>query len=90
MLALPVDSHHHRVAQGLALIPASMGPGSAHAVRSAQLPPDWSAQQVYGNHEVLMLHGQRCCYFRNPACPRCVVLNLCPYGQHLLPTSQTQ
>ena len=84
MPALPVDSHHHRVAQRLALIPANMGPGPAHAVLEAQLPPDWSAQQVYDNHEVLMLHGQRCCFFRNPACTRCPILDLCPHGQQLL------
>ena len=89
--ALPVDSHHHRVAQRLGLIPPTMGPGLAHAVLEAQLPPDWSAQQVYDNHEVLMLHGQRCCFFRNPACSCCPVLDLCPYGQRLLtpPTEQT-
>lgn len=86
MPALPVDSHHHRVAQRLALIPANMSPGPAHAVLEAQLPPDWSAQQVYDNHEVLMLHGQRCCFFRNPACTRCPVLDLCPHGQRLLST----
>lgn len=84
MPALPVDSHHHRVAQRLALIPAKMGPGPAHAVLEAQLPSAWSAQQVYDNHEVLMLHGQRCCFFRNPACTRCPVLDLCPHGQRLL------
>jgi endonuclease III len=28
-----------------------------------------------------MLHGQRCCYFRNPACGRCPLLDLCPTGQ---------
>lgn len=91
MPALPVDSHHHRVAQRLGLIPPTMGPGLAHAVLEAQLPPDWSAQQVYDNHEVLMLHGQRCCFFRNPACSCCPVLDLCPYGQRLLtpPTEQT-
>lgn len=83
MPALPVDSHHHRVAQRLALIPATIGPGPAHALLEAQLPSDWSAQQLYDNHEVLMLHGQRCCFFRNPACPRCPVLDLCPYGQQL-------
>ena len=91
MPALPVDSHHHRVAQRLGLIPPTMGSGLAHAVLEAQLPPDWSAQQVYDNHEVLMLHGQRCCFFRNPACSCCPVLDLCPYGQRLLtpPTEQT-
>ncbi|MCX6046975.1 MAG: Fe-S cluster assembly protein HesB, partial [Chloroflexi bacterium] len=55
--------------------------GPAHALLEAQLPKDWTAQQVYDNHEVLMLHGQRCCYFRNPACERCAVLDLCPTGQ---------
>ena len=32
-----------------------------------------NAQQVYDNHEVLMLHGQRVCFYQNPACQRCVV-----------------
>ena len=79
--ALPVDSHHHRVAQRLALIPPGVDVGPAHALLEAQLPPDWDAQQVYDNHEALMLHGQRCCYWRDPACGRCVVLDLCPTGQ---------
>ncbi|CAN5816286.1 endonuclease III [soil metagenome] len=79
--ALPVDSHHHRVALRLELLPAGVDVGPAHALLEAQLPQDWTAQQVYDNHEVLMLHGQRCCYFRNPACERCAVLDLCPAGQ---------
>jgi len=82
--ALPVDSHHHRVAQRLGLIPAHVDVGPAHALLEAQLPPDWTAQQVYDNHEVLMLHGQRCCYFKAPACPRCSVLDICPFGQKRL------
>lgn len=79
--ALPVDSHHHRVAIRLGLIPSTIAVGPAHAWLEAQLPSEWSAQQVYDNHEVLMLHGQRCCYYQNPACARCVVLELCPFGQ---------
>jgi endonuclease-3 len=79
--ALPVDSHHHRVAQRLGLIPENVPVGPAHRLLEAQLPPGWSAQQVYDNHEALMLHGQRCCYFRSPACPRCPVLDLCPEGR---------
>jgi endonuclease-3 len=55
--------------------------GPSHAVLEAQLPPDWTAQQIYDNHEVMMLHGQKVCFFRNPACDRCVVLDLCPFGQ---------
>ncbi len=85
MPALPVDSHHHRVAQRLALIPPSLGVGPAHAVLEAQLPAGLSAQEVYDNHEVLMLHGQRCCFHRAPACHRCPVFDLCPTGQTLHP-----
>ena len=79
--ALPVDSHHHRVAIRLGLIPASVAVGPSHAILEAQLPQAWDAQQVYDNHEVLMLHGQRCCYYQNPQCDRCVVLDLCSFGQ---------
>ncbi|WP_426957128.1 endonuclease III domain-containing protein [Muricoccus radiodurans] len=79
--ALPVDSHHHRVAQRLHLIPANLAVGPSHRVMEAMLPDEWDAQQVYDHHEVLMLHGQRVCHFRSPACARCVVLDLCPTGQ---------
>ena len=78
--ALPVDSHHHRVALRLGLIPPNVAVGPAHALLEAQLPPDWTPQQVYDNHEVLMLHGQRCCFFDQPACGRCPLLDLCPFG----------
>jgi endonuclease-3 len=90
MPALPVDSHHHRVAQRLALIPANVDVGPAHRLLEAQLPPDWSAQQVYDNHEALMLHGQRCCFHSGPACHRCPVLDLCPFGQARFGTRRTK
>ncbi|MGB3292065.1 MAG: hypothetical protein WBB01_03615 [Phormidesmis sp.] len=81
--ALPVDSHHHRVAVRTGLIAAKVSVGPSHKILEAQLPVEWSAQQVYDNHEVMMLHGQRCCYYRKPACDRCPVLHLCPHGQAL-------
>ena len=79
--ALPVDSHHHRVAQRLGLIPMSLDVGPAHRVLEDMLPPEWDAQKVYDDHEVLMFHGQRCCFYRGPECVRCVLLDLCPAGQ---------
>ena len=79
--ALPVDSHHHRVALRLGLIPPGTAVGPSHALLERLLPPDWPAQKVYDNHEVLMLHGQRVCRHLNPACHRCQVLDLCPFGQ---------
>ncbi len=86
--ALPVDSHHHRVAQRTGLIPRSMSVGPSHAALAALLPADWDAQQVYDDHEVMMLHGQRCCFYRNPACRRCAILDLCPTGQGILHGSE--
>jgi endonuclease-3 len=79
--ALPVDSHHHRVAVRLGLISEQVNVGAAHTILQAQLPESWTAQQVYDNHEVMMLHGQRCCYYHNPACDRCTVLDYCPFGK---------
>lgn len=79
--ALPVDSHHHRVATRIGLIPNNVAVGAAHALLEAQLPSNWTAQQVYDNHEVLMLHGQQCCYYRNPACDRCAVVDLCVFAE---------
>ena len=82
--ALPVDSHHHRVAQRTGLISAATDVGPSHAALAALLPPDWDAQAVYDHHEVMMLHGQQCCFFKNPACRRCAILDLCPTGQNLM------
>ena len=81
MAALPVDCHHHRVAQRLALVGSKVDVAAAHTLLAAQLPPDFDAQQVYDNHEAMMLHGQRCCYHAAPACHRCPVLDVCPFGQ---------
>jgi endonuclease-3 len=81
MPAMPVDSHHHRVAIRLGIIPVSIPVGKSHAILEAMLPKDWDAQQIYDHHEVMMFHGQRCCYFAKPACERCPLIDLCPTGQ---------
>ena len=78
MPALPVDSHHHRVAQRLGLIGKRVDVGPSHPILRAQLPAAWSAQDLYDNHEILMLHGQHVCHHRRPACGRCVLIDLCP------------
>ena len=81
MPAMPVDSHHHRVAIRLGIIPASTPVGKSHALLEAMLPEGWDAQSIYDHHEVMMFHGQRCCFFAKPACGRCPLLDLCPTGQ---------
>ncbi|MBW4692292.1 MAG: hypothetical protein KME27_11045 [Lyngbya sp. HA4199-MV5] len=52
--ALPVDSHHHRVAIRLGLLPPTTAVGPAHALLEAQLPFEWTAQDVYDNHEMIV------------------------------------
>ena len=75
------------MAQRLGLIGAKVGEGPAHKLLADLLPPDWDAQQVYDHHEALVFHGQKCCYFSAPACPRCPVLAQCPFGQTRLGSS---
>jgi endonuclease III len=84
MPAMPVDSHHHRVAVRLELVPKKLSLEKAHAWLEALLPKEWTAQQLYDHHEVLMMHGQQCCFDRAPACGRCPVLASCNFGQTLL------
>lgn len=79
--ALPVDCHHHRVAVRLGLVKPSVPVADAHAVLEHQLPANFTARDMYDHHEALMLHGQRCCHAARPACERCPVIDLCPYGQ---------
>ncbi len=79
--ALPVDSHHHRVAARLGLIPENLAVGPSHRVLEAQLPPGWEAQQVYDNHQVLMRLGKDTCTPRAPRCATCALLDLCNHAQ---------
>ena len=77
--ALPVDSHHHRVAVRIGLVPSNASLTAAHRKLEGLLPPDWDAQRVYDHHEVMMLHGQRCCFFERPDCERCPVREICDF-----------
>ena len=81
MRALPVDSHHHRVAGRLGLIPPTVDVGPSHERLAALLPAEWDAQDVYDHHEVLMFLGQQICHWRSPKCRECPLLDLCPAGR---------
>ena len=82
--ALPVDSHHFRVAVRLGIIDAKIGEGKANRVLENMLPPNFTAQEMYDNHQVMMRHGQKICFHFKPACKDCVLLELCPTGQGLV------
>jgi endonuclease-3 len=82
--ALPVDSHHFRVAVRLGIIDAKIGEAKANRVLENLLPPDFTAQEMYDNHQVMMRHGQKVCFHFKPDCKNCVLLDVCPTGQNLV------
>lgn len=82
--ALPVDSHHFRVAVRLGIIEAKIGEAKANRVLENLLPPYFTAQDVYDNHQVMMRHGQKVCFHYHPDCKSCVLLDICPTGKAIL------
>jgi endonuclease-3 len=79
--ALVVDTHHLRVAQRLGIVAPKAILSKAAYQMQAMLPKDWDGRAYYDHHEALMFHGQKCCHYREPACERCPVNNVCPYYQ---------
>lgn len=80
--ALPVDSHHFRVAVRLGIIDEKIGEGKANRVLENILPAEFTAHDVYDHHQVMMRHGQKVCHYRGPDCKNCVLLDICPTGRH--------
>jgi endonuclease III len=73
---MPVDTHVHRVAVRLGLIPAGMGAGPAHTYLTALVP----AGRMLEAHLLLIAHGRQTCRARRPRCEGCVLLDDCPHG----------
>jgi endonuclease-3 len=72
--ALPVDTHVHRVATRLELVPKTSAE-RAHALLEELIPPE----RVYSFHIMLITHGRQICKAQRPLCPICPVNDLCPY-----------
>jgi endonuclease III len=73
--ALPVDTHVHRVALRLGLIPPKTDVERAHHLLEAALQPD----EMYPFHVELIRHGRDTCRARRPICGLCPLTDLCPY-----------
>jgi endonuclease III len=84
--ALPVDTHVHRVAQRLGLVPAKAGAVEAHDILEAVLEP----AEVYPFHISLIKHGRRLCRAQRPLCERCPLLDGCPAGQEFVGVRQRE
>jgi endonuclease-3 len=72
--ALAVDTHVFRVSQRLGLARGD-DPEEIHDQLCLVLPkPGWTQAS-----HLLILHGRRVCFARNPACSTCPVEPLCPW-----------
>ncbi len=81
MPALPVDTHVHRVALRLGIVPPRTSPGNTQRLLERVLGDD--AQRVYAFHVETIQHGRLICKARIPLCDRCPLRNHCDYGQHV-------
>lgn len=73
---MPVDTHVHRVATRVGLIPPGTTAERAHALMTALTPP---ARMLEG-HLLLIEHGRRTCRARNPLCGVCPLAARCRYA----------
>jgi endonuclease-3 len=78
----PVDTHIHRIARRLKLIPPRSTAEQAHELLKPMIPP----KDRYEMHVLLIEHGRKTCRAINPKCEECVLLDLCPYGQKKSPS----
>ena len=83
--AFPVDTHIHRVARRLGLIPAKTSRKKAHILLEELLPPEI----YYTLHINIIEHGRDTCHARSPECPRCMLQDLCRYHDSVSPPSSS-
>lgn len=74
MPAMPVDTHVHRVASRLGLVPHGTSAEKSHALLETLIPAD----DVFAAHMLFIQHGRRTCRARNPKCASCVLVQCCP------------
>lgn len=72
---VPVDTHVFRVGSRLGLFRPGASLLEAHDEFLR------FAREAYELHVSLIRHGRRTCTARNPNCPECPLLSICPYGR---------
>jgi endonuclease-3 len=73
--ALPVDTHVHRVARRLGLVPDRVSAEGAQLLLESMIPPD----DYYAFHLNLIRHGREVCKAPRPRCEVCVIRAWCAY-----------
>lgn len=70
----PVDTHVHRIALRLGLVPPKTDAVRAQRALQAAIAP----AEMYAVHMDLIRHGRTVCDARRPRCEECVLRDLCP------------
>jgi endonuclease-3 len=78
--AFPVDTHVHRVAGRLGLIPPGTNAAKAHAILTELGAPE----TYYPMHINLIRHGREICRARQPHCHICPLQEMCDYYRTLV------
>jgi endonuclease-3 len=73
--AFPVDTHIYRITGRLGLRPEKMSTDAAHDHLEKQFPPE----SYYDVHLNIIRLGREICHARKPACPACLLNDICPY-----------
>jgi endonuclease-3 len=71
---IPVDTHVHRIARRLGLVPGTASAMRAHEILNEDVPPGLR----YELHLLLIRHGREVCRARGPSCGACAIAGLCP------------
>jgi len=72
--AFPVDTHVHRLARRLGLVPARASAERAHALLAPAVPRG----RALDLHLNLIRHGREVCRARHPRCEACALRAACP------------
>jgi endonuclease III len=79
MPAMPVDTHVHRVALRLGLLPAKTSASKAHTMLEELVPEEL----YYPFHLLMIQHGRTLCKSQRPLCDECPLTDLCAYYAEL-------
>jgi len=71
---IPVDTHVHRIALRLGLVPEGANAIRTHEILNEIVPPELR----YELHVLLIGHGRAVCVARRPRCGECALSALCP------------
>ena len=84
--ALAIDTHQHRIALRLELVPKSASAAETERLLLAMAPLDWSPAMLDEHHRLLKVHGQQRCTTLNweRHCGGCPLLAMCSTGERVV------